>query len=172
MLKRILIKAFTILLKPIEIKYPRFYMKVYIKLLSKKGVQFTGNPQFISSSAQFDTSDTIIIGERCVITQNCYFLTHDFSYTTGLISIGKIPSKDICTTGKVKLGNNIFIGMNSLILPNTTIEDNVIIGAGSLVKGYIKANGVYAGNPAKYISSIEEYTNKIINRQSETYINH
>lgn len=164
MIKRILIKIFTKIIKPIEIKSPRLYMRLYVKLLRKKGIIFTGHPQFISSSAQFDTSDTITIGERCVITQNCYFLTHDFSLTTGLISQGENPEKDICITGKIKLGNNIFIGMNTLILPNTVIEDNVIIGAGSLVKGYIKANGVYAGNPARYISSIEEYTNKQLNK--------
>ena len=60
----------------------------------------------------------------------------------------------------------------SAYLPNTIIEDNVIIGAGSIVKGHIKANGVYAGNPVKYICSIEEYTNKQLSKQSETYINH
>lgn len=172
MIKKILIKLIRFFLKPIEIKAPRKYMKLYIKLLKSSGVEFTGTPQFISSSAQFDTSAPITIGARCVITQNCCFLTHDFSFTTGLIAKGEKLSIDICTKGKIELRTNIFIGMNSLILPNTIIEDNVIIGAGSIVKGHIKANGVYAGNPAKYICSIEEYTNKQLSKQSETYINH
>lgn len=150
-------KIVSLLLRPIEATKPRIYMRLYKKILEKKGIEFCGTPQFISSSAHFDLSATITIGERCVITQDCYFLTHDFSCTTGLIAINETPITDNYITGKIEVGKNVFIGMRSLILPNTTIGNNVIIGAGSVVKGVINSNSVYAGNPAKYICSIEEY---------------
>lgn len=60
----------------------------------------------------------------------------------------------------MKIGNNVFIGVNTTVLPNTTIEDNVIIGAGSVVKGVCEANSVYAGLPAKKISSTGAYFEK------------
>ncbi len=69
------------------------------------------------------------------------------------------------SSGKVKIGNNVFIGMNSTILKNTTIGDNVIIGANSLVRGIIPSNCIIAGNPAKIICSLDDYYNKRITCQ-------
>lgn len=46
-----------------------------------------------------------------------------------------------------------------------TIEDNVIIGAHSVVSGFVKGNSVYAGNPAKCIMSIDDYIEKRRTRQ-------
>ena len=62
--------------------------------------------------------------------------------------------------GCVKIGNNVFIGVDSIVLCNTKISDYVIVGAGSVVTNDLPSNGVYAGNPAKYICSFEEYKNK------------
>ena len=47
--------------------------------------------------------------------------------------------------------------MGGVILPGTSIGDNVIIGAGAVVSGKVESNSVYAGNPAKRICSINEY---------------
>ena len=58
------------------------------------------------------------------------------------------------------IGNNVFIGADSIVLCNTKIGDNVIVGAGSVVTNDLPSNGVYAGNPAKYIYSFEEYKKK------------
>ena len=53
------------------------------------------------------------------------------------------------------------------MLCNTRIGDNVIIGAGSVVTKDVPSNSVYAGNPAKYICSFEEYQNRhISNRET------
>ena len=61
---------------------------------------------------------------------------------------------------KIRIGNNVFIGANVTILPGTTIGNNCIIGAGSVVKGICEDNYVYAGNPARKIISIDEYIKK------------
>lgn len=74
----------------------------------------------------------------------------------------------IITVGIVKIGNNVFIGADSIVLCNTRIGDNVIIGAGSVVTKDVPSNSVYAGNPARYICSFEEYKNKHL-RNRETH---
>jgi acetyltransferase-like isoleucine patch superfamily enzyme len=49
---------------------------------------------------------------------------------------------------EVKIGSNVWIGMNSLVLKGAVIGDNTIIAAGSTVTGEIPANCIAAGNPA------------------------
>ena len=61
---------------------------------------------------------------------------------------------------KSRKGNNVFIGADSIVLCNTRIGDNVIIGAGSVVTKDVPSNSVYAGNPARFICSFEEYQQK------------
>jgi serine acetyltransferase len=48
--------------------------------------------------------------------------------------------------------NNVFIGINCIILSNTSIGDNCIVGAGSVVRGHFPENSIIAGNPAQVIS--------------------
>lgn len=59
--------------------------------------------------------------------------------------------------GKVKIKNNVYVGYASIILPGTIIEDNVIIGGGTVVRGHIEADSVYMGNPAIKLCSCSEY---------------
>ena len=61
---------------------------------------------------------------------------------------------------KTKIKNNVFVGSNSSLVAPLLVEKGSIIGAGSVVKGRILANNVYAGVPAKSICSIEEYFDK------------
>ena len=69
-------------------------------------------------------------------------------------------SQDNTKIGKVTIGNNVFIGANTTILPNTKIGDNVIIGANSLICNDIPENSVVVGNPGKIMKTYEEYINK------------
>lgn len=68
----------------------------------------------------------------------------------------------LCKIGLVKIGNHVFVGAGSTILPNVVVEDNVVIGAGSVVSRNLKANTVYAGVPAKPICTIEDYKRKTL----------
>ena len=54
----------------------------------------------------------------------------------------------------VVIGNDVFIGANSIVLKGVTIGDNSIIGAGSVVAKSIPAGEIWAGNPAKFIRTI------------------
>lgn len=62
--------------------------------------------------------------------------------------------------GLVTIGNNTLIGAKSIILPDVKIGNNVIVGCGSVVANDIPDNCVAAGNPAKVISTMDEYLRK------------
>lgn len=83
-------------------------------------------------------------------------MTHDYSWS---VLVG-VYGDCLGGVGPVVIGNNVFIGMHSIILKGTTIGNNVIIGAGSVVNGKVESNSVYAGVPAKRIMSLEDYYRK------------
>lgn len=93
----------------------------------------------------------IEIGDNVTLAPRVHILCHDAS-TKVHLGYTKI--------GKVKIGNNVFIGAESVVLPNVTISDNVIIGSNSTVSTDIPEGVVAAGNPAKVICSLEEYLEK------------
>ena len=93
----------------------------------------------------------ISVGDDVTLASNVRILAHDASTAkTGVRT----------KVGIVRIGNNVFIGADSIVLCNTRIGDNVIIGAGSVVTHDIPSNSVYAGNPAKFICTFEEYQKK------------
>lgn len=108
------------------------------------------------------------------IGQNCRIYAMDFSTEPYLIEMGNhvaiSPGTKFITHhgatwcfqeelkggifGKIKIGNNVFIGIDCLILLNTEIGDNSIIGAGSVVRGKFPDNSVIVGNPAQVVMQI------------------
>ncbi|MBX9026488.1 acyltransferase [Collinsella sp. TF06-6AC] len=90
-------------------------------------------------------------------------LTHDYSW--GVIK-GK-TGEVLGNQKHVTIGNNIFIGWGATILCGTTIEDNVIVGAHSVVSGRLEHDSVYAGVPAKKVCSLECYREKRASAQLE-----
>ena len=99
------------------------------------------------------------IGNHVRITHGVIILTHDYSWSV----LKNLPQSKGCIFGAqspVAIGNNVFIGMNSVITRGVTIGDNVVIGAGSVVTSDCESNGVYAGVPARRIMSIDDYMHK------------
>lgn len=105
----------------------------------------------------------IEIGRDCLITDGVEFITHDGAIQVPLIANGEkildVYSKK-STFGKVTIGDNVFIGINSILLPQTVISKNSIIAAASVVKGIFPEGVVIGGNPAKVICSIGDYYQK------------
>lgn len=64
------------------------------------------------------------------------------------------PKRPALIAKPVKIGNNVWIGMNSTILKGVTIGDNSIIGAGAVIISDVPDNVVMAGNPAKIIKTL------------------
>jgi acetyltransferase-like isoleucine patch superfamily enzyme len=148
----------------------RLYMKCYNNLLRRHGFKLNGTPRFIAKSVRFDDFSRITLGDRLVVSMNVHFLTHDYSYTTALISIGEKPKTDIGILREINIGDNVFIGMNSILLPGTKIGNNVIIGAGSVVRGTVPDYSVVSGNPATVISDIHDFAIKTKSRKDNLFI--
>ena len=55
----------------------------------------------------------------------------------------------------VKVGKNVFVGCNCIILKGTVIGDNCVIGAGSVVNGIFEDNCIIAGNPARIVRKLQ-----------------
>ena len=103
----------------------------------------------------------ITIGDNVTMAPRVHILAHDAS-TKEFLNYTKI--------GRVNIGNNIFIGAESVVLPNVTIGDNVVIGANSTVTKDISSNSVYAGNPAKFICTIDEYIDKNKSKMQDSFV--
>lgn len=103
----------------------------------------------------------ISVGDNVCISSNVKILAHDTSteYVNGLTKIGI-----------VEIGDNVYIGYNTIILCDVRIGSNVIIGAGSVVTKDIPEGTVYAGNPARFICNIEDFKEKHSKRQGEYYV--
>lgn len=93
----------------------------------------------------------IDIGDNVTFGPHVQILAHDASmhHVLGYTKIGR-----------VHIENNVFIGAGSIILPNVRIGNNVIVGAGSVVTKDIPANVVCVGNPAKVVSSLDDFIEK------------
>lgn len=138
----------------------RLYMVGYLPILRAYGMKISGVPRFISPTCYFDDIDHISLGDRVVISSDVCLLTHDYSLTTGLLSIGQKPPTDIARVRAIDVGNNVFIGWGSILLPGTRIGDNVVIGAGSVVRGEVPSDSVVIGNPAQIIGKLTDYVQR------------
>lgn len=99
----------------------------------------------------------IEIGDNVTMAPRVHILCHDAS-TKLHLGYTKI--------GRVNIGNNVFIGAGSVVLPGVTIGSNVIIGANSTVAHNVPDDTVVAGNPARVICSLDAYLEKERSRMS------
>lgn len=135
---------------------PRHSSESYIRKLNRMGAD-------IDESVYMAAPETVWIdmtmpyllqfGKNVMIAAHATILTHDAGWLVMKANDGVVRGH----AAPVKIGNNVFIGMYSVILCNVTICDNVIIAANSVVTSSIKKPGVYAGNPAKLAVSYEHY---------------
>lgn len=67
---------------------------------------------------------------------------------------GKVSDNQYITS-EVKIGSNVWIGAGTVILKGTTIEDNCIIGAGSVVKGTVEKGSIFVQKRNEQIISLK-----------------
>lgn len=121
-----------------------------VEELRQRGAIIGKNVDIIDASIDMISPYLINIGNNVTIT-NCRILTHDGS-TKKFLGYTKV--------GKVVIGDNVFIGADAIILPNTEIGNNVIIGAGTVVAKDVPNNSVVVGNPCRIVCSCDEYLEK------------
>lgn len=133
--------------------------KAYIEVCKARGLKVGKDVIFIEAPKFGSEPYLIEIGDRTKITANCTFINHDGAMYV-IRSIEKY--RDARNFGRIKIGKNCFIGNNCTILPSVEMGDNCILGAGSVLNSSMPSNSVYAGVPAKFICTIEEYGDKAL----------
>ena len=115
------------------------------RLINVSRVTFGSEPYLIS------------LGDHVTVTNEVQFITHD-----GGVWVFRDQQPDLDVVRPITVGNNVFIGLRAIILPGAVIGDNVVIGAGAVVRGTIPDDCVVAGVPARRICSLQEYQSKAV----------
>lgn len=120
----------------------------YAKLI---GVNI-GSNNFIPDKNCWSSEPYLItVGSNCQITEGVRIFTH------GGARVARVKYPDFDAFGKVIIGNGVYIGSNSLIMPGVTIGDGSLIAAGSVVTKSVPSGVVVGGNPAKILSTVDDY---------------
>ena len=109
------------------------------------GVSFGSEPYLIE------------IGDNVRIAEHVRFFTHDGGAHV-LRTLGLLENADFF--GPIKIGNNVHIGTEAMILPGVTIGNNVVVGIRAVVTKDVPDNCIVAGVPARVIKTIDEYYEK------------
>jgi acetyltransferase-like isoleucine patch superfamily enzyme len=120
-----------------------------IATLSKQAQLYIGN-SIGFSGVRIGCAEKITIGDNCLIGANVTITDSDWH----AIDPARRHDVKATLTRPVKIGNNVFIGANSIVLKGTEIGDDSVIGAGSVVSGMIPANVIAAGNPCIVIKPV------------------
>ena len=116
-----------------------------------RGCRFLDNPFKIFGSEPY----LVKIGDNVELTNGTRIVTHDGGLWVLRNYNNKFEKADFFAP--VKIGNNVFVGVNTIILPGVTIGDNVIIGAGSVITKNIPSGSVVCGVPAKAVKTLDDY---------------
>lgn len=128
--------------------------ELLIEYYRKFGKAAIGKNCLICSPIMTRESELIEIGDNVTVSSNVKFVTHDNS-------IKYVCPEKSDLFGKISIGNNCFIGENSILLYGISIPDNTIIAAGSVVTKSIKDQfQIIGGNPAKIIGDWKTYKEK------------
>lgn len=121
-----------------------------------------GKGNFIASHFWSSEPYLITIGNHCALTEGTKIFTH------GGAGVAREEYPNFDLFGKVVLGNRVYVGSGAMIMPGVTIGDNVLIAAGSVVTKSIPSNVVVAGNPAKFVCTLDDYIEKNIAFNTDT----
>jgi len=123
--------------------------EINIKKLTKRGLVIGTNLK-VMSGCIIDPSHCwhIKIGNNVTLAPRVIILAHDASTKTFL---------NYTKVANVTIGNNVFIGAGSIILPGVNIGNNVVVGAGSVVTRSIPDNSLVVGVPSKVLCDLNFY---------------
>lgn len=141
------------------------YIRNHVKYARKIGVKVGKGTHFVDCPSFSSEPWLISIGDNTNISSGVAFVTHD----GGRWVLDKIYPKDapFYKIGPIKIGNNCFIGMRTIILPNVCISNNCVVGGGSVVTKSIPEGQVWAGVPAHFVCTIEEYREKMLKQRKD-----
>lgn len=119
-----------------------------------------GNNTEINHNCVFLDCNKITIGDNVLIAPSVqlYTVYHPISVSER-ISVNNPNHKGMafcsCVSKPITIGNNVWIGGGSIVLPGVTIGENSVIGAGSVVTRNIPSNVLAVGNPCRVVREID-----------------
>ena len=118
-------------------------------LYSHRGSLNIGNNFALGYNSSIVSADggSITIGNDVIIAQNVVLRSSNHSFTDTTVPIRYQGHE----SGYITIDDDVWIGANSVILPNVRIGSHSIVGAGSVVTKDIPPFSIYAGVPAKLI---------------------
>ena len=126
------------------------------KLIIKKNLfRKVGNNFFFQPRVIPDEPELISFGNNVCVASGVTFVTHDV--IDKVLNNMNYNVNFNYNCAPIEIGNNVFIGCNTTILPNVKIGNNVIIAAGAIVNKDISDGSIVGGNPAKVIGNFDEY---------------
>ena len=158
----------------------RFWSLIYLRkwdIIIGKNVSFTGFAAKIKIGSNvniydnccffFNNESSLEIGNSCILSYGVVVSCRNKISIGNFVQIGEYSSLRDSThsmdnsdvpimyqeniNGEITIGNNVWIGRGCILLPGTFIEDGVVVGANSLVKGRLEKNCVYGGTPLRLI---------------------
>lgn len=137
-----------------------------IKFWRSKGMVI-GDRCEIYSSASFGSEPYLIsLGDHVRVNSGVTFVTHDGG--VWVLRECYEDLKEIDLFGKIRVGNNVHIGTNAIIMPGVTIGNNCIIGCGAIVTKDVPDNSIAVGIPARVIETVDAYAQKHMNQFDRT----
>jgi acetyltransferase-like isoleucine patch superfamily enzyme len=132
-----------------------------VRFARKLGVGVGENCRLIEVSRETFGSEPwlISLGDHVTVTNGVRFITHD-----GGVWVFRDTYPDLDVFGPIRVGSNVFLGVNTLILPGVHVGDGSVIGAGSVVTNDISPASVAAGVPARPIKDISVYERRALER--------
>lgn len=143
-----------------------FYSYVYRRFAPEKyarsiGVKLGAGCRLIDVS--FSTEPWLVTLGDHVSATKVRFETHD-----GGVWVLREAQPEIDVVRPIKIGSNVFLGYQAVVMPGVTIGDNVVIGARAVVTRDIPSNSVAVGIPARVIKSLEQYRDSVTHNAEMT----
>lgn len=113
----------------------------------------------------FSEAELIELGDNVIVSGEVIFITHDGAIYTALEKFPGVNGH----YGRIRIGNNSFIGMRATIMAGVELGDNCVVAAGAVVMASFPANSVIAGNPATYVCPTSIYMDLKRHSQATMY---
>lgn len=124
----------------------QFEHNVFIKITTNEAKVYLGNDVFVGYGAEFDITEKLWVGNNTLIAPGCFITDHNHRHSSN-----EIIAAQGCECRPVRIGNDVWLGARSVILPGVTIGDGAIVGSNAVVTKDVDPMTIVAGVPARMI---------------------
>ena len=147
------VRNFTIIICR-EVKLGRHTQVAMKNWIWGSGRLVCGDKCYFGAECRIDLrTNDLVMGEHSGFTTGCmvYTHTHFNSYVLGFMH----------RSAPVRMGNNVFVGLRTIILPGVNLADNVVVGAASVVTRDIPTNSFACGDPCRVVGEYGKFIDKV-----------